>query len=303
MLVRKNSLENEIKNLLRGSIEIRDVSGKRYVYLHFRDSGKLYTKYAGEYNEGLIAQIKHNNVYFKQLKNELKETNAKMTPLMNDGNEKVLSKKVRRCVDYAKHELVSSIYKQARLEGVAVTYLDTETIIEKGKVSNLNSDDISKVTNLKHAWEFILSEDVLLSKSNYSILRAINRLVEEGFYYNAGELRNVPVTIGGTTWKPPFPIESVIIQELNEILDAPLSDVDKALKTLLFIMRKQIFIDGNKRTAVIFANHILISKGLGIVVIPEVSIGIFKKLLITYYETGSDEALLDFLTKDCLLLL
>ena len=31
-------------------------------------------------------------------------------------------------------------------------------------------------------------------------------MVEEGFYYTAGKVRNSPVTIGGTTWKPDLPI-------------------------------------------------------------------------------------------------
>ena len=43
-------------------------------------------------------------------------------------------------------------------------------------------------------------------------------MVEEGFYYTAGKVRNTPVTIGGTTWKPDLPIESVIKEELEEIL-------------------------------------------------------------------------------------
>ena len=33
----------------------------------------------------------------------------------------------------------------------------------------------------------------------------IDKLVEEGFYYNAGTLRTVPVKIGGTSWIPGIP--------------------------------------------------------------------------------------------------
>ena len=40
-------------------------------------------------------------------------------------------------------------------------------------------------------------------------------MIEEGFYYTAGKVRNVPVSIGGTKWTPGLPIESVIPAELT----------------------------------------------------------------------------------------
>ena len=53
-------------------------------------------------------------------------------------------------------------------------------------------------------------------------------------------------------------------------------------------MKKQLFLDGNKRTAVIFANHILISHSKGLIVIPAELVSEYKKLLIDYYEDKSD---------------
>ena len=91
--------------------------------------------------------------------------------------------------------------------------LANNSIIEGGKVNNMTSEDILKIVNLKHAWEFILNKNVILSDTNFALLCAINKMVEEGFYYTAGKVRNTPVTIGGTTWKPDLPIESVIKEE------------------------------------------------------------------------------------------
>ena len=180
--------------------------------------------------------------------------------------------------------LVDTIYDQAILEGVATTFADTENIIEGGKVNNMTSEDILKVVNLKHAWEFILNKNVILSDTNFALLCEINKMVEEGFYYSAGKLRNVPVTIGGTKWKPDFPIESIIKEEIEEILNKDMEDIDRAIELLLYTMKKQIFIDGNKRTSVIFSNHYLISKGRGIIAIPAELTEEFKDLLIGYYE-------------------
>ncbi len=70
--------------------------------------------------------------------------------------------------------MVDSIYKQAILEGVATTYSDTETIVIGGKVMNMTSTDVSKIVNLKRAWEFILSDGVISYPSNFSVLCQIN---------------------------------------------------------------------------------------------------------------------------------
>ena len=113
-------------------------------------------------------------------------------------------------------------------------------------------------------------------------------MVEEGFYYTAGKVRSTPVSIGGTKWTPELPVESLIKEDLDEILNKDISDIDKAIELLLYTMKKQIFIDGNKRTSVIFINHYLISKGQGIIAIPAELTEQFKNLLIPYYE-GKDD--------------
>ena len=130
-------------------------------------------------------------------------------------------------------------------------------------------------------------------------IRGINKMVEEGFYYTAGKIRNVPVSIGGTTWKPDLPIESIVKEEIDEILNKEIEDVEKAIELLLYTMKKQIFIDGNKRTSVIYANHYLISKGKGIIVIPAELTEEFKNLLIPYYEGKDEIEIKTFIKEKC----
>ena len=145
----------------------------------------------------------------------------------------------------------------------------------------------------------ILSYFLILSNTNFALLCEINKMVEEGFYYTAGKVRNTPVTIGGTTWKPDLPIESVIKEELEEIFNKELNDVDRAIELLLYTMKKQVFIDGNKRTAVIYSNHYLISKGKGIIAIPAELTQEFKDLLIPYYEGKNDNKIKKFIKEKC----
>lgn len=299
LLQSKQILERELQLLVYGSVEIRENNSNKYIYVHYREDGIALTKYVGEYSEELYNLILNNNIKAKGLKKQFREITKKLKQY-NYVEEK-LSLDVEKNIDFAKRHLVDSIYKQAILEGVDVTFADTESIIEGGKVNNMTSEDVLKIVNLKHAWEFILNKNVILSETNFALLCEINKLIEEGFYYTAGQIRNVPVTIGGTKWKPNLPIESVIKEELKEIFDKEMDDVDKAIELLLYIMKKQVFIDGNKRTSVIFSNHYLISKGKGIIAIPAELTKEFKDLLISYYEEKDKGEIKKFIKDRCYL--
>ena len=297
LLQNKQLLEHELQLLAYGSVEIRENDSNKYIYVHYREDGVALTKYVGEYSDELYNLVLNNSIKAKDLKKQIREINKKLKQL--NYTEEELSEKVAQNVDFAKRHLVDTIYKQAILEGVATTFADTESIIEGGKVNNMTSEDILKIVNLKHAWEFILNKNVILSDTNFALLCEINKMVEEGFYYSAGKVRNVPVTIGGTTWKPDLPIESVIKEELEEIFNKKMDDVDRAIELLLYTMKKQIFIDGNKRTSVIYSNHYLISKGKGIIAIPAELTEEFKDIIIPYYEGKYEKKIKKFIKEKC----
>ena len=282
----KNRLANELVNLIYGSVEIRTQEGKKYIYVHFRDDGLPLTKYVGEYTDDLYNLILNNNIRAKAIKKDLRKLEKELHAA--GVVEQDLDEKVALNIDFARKNMVNTIFKQAVLEGIATTYADTETIIEGGKVRDMTATDILKVVNLKHAWELILNKGVITSPTNFALLCDINRLIEQGFYYNAGKLRSTPVSIGGTKWKPELPVESQIKDDLDKLINSKLDIVDKAIELLLYVMKKQIFLDGNKRTAVIIANHLLISHAKGLIAIPNENVDTFRDLLIDYYE-GKDE--------------
>ncbi len=296
LLHEQEMLKSRINKMIYGSIEIREQNNKKYIYVHFREEGKSTSKYAGEYSIELINLILENNKIVKDYKKRLREINKQLGVLQYKSVE--LTDKVKINIDLARRNLVDSIYKQAMLEGVATTYSDTETIVNGGKVKDMTATDVSKVVNLKHAWEFILSEGVISYPTNYAILCQINEIVEEGFSYTAGRIRSVPVSIGGSTYIPPLPFEPQVKEDLSIILSKD-SSYDVSIELLLYVMKKQLFLDGNKRTAVIFANHYLVSRGIGLIVIPAELVDEFKEHLINYYE-NDNQAIKEFLYNKCL---
>ncbi len=190
------------------------------------------------------------------------------------------------------------IYDQAVLEGVSTTFPDTETIIDNGLVNNVSSVDVQKILNLKHAWEFVLDKDVITAPSNYYLASYIAKIVNEGFYQDGGRIRGVPVSIGGSTYIPPLPIESVVKESIDNIINNNDDKIGNAIELLLYVMKTQIYNDGNKRTAVIFANHYMISNGLGLIIIPYDKVQRFRELLVLYYEDKDLQSIKAFL-REC----
>lgn len=280
-----------------GTPEIKENQSGKYLYVRKRIGSRLTSTYVDVYSEELYQLLLRNNREARELKKQIRKVEKKLAELGFVENE--LSSDVILNLDFARANMKLSIYEQAVLEGVATSFPQTEDIIENGTVNGMTASDVQKILNLKHAWEFILDKDVLQVKSDYSVLCHIARLVNEGFFTNGGRIRGVPVTIGGTSYIPPMPIETVVMENIQAITNLKKSPLDIAVELCLYCMKTQIFNDGNKRAAVIFANHYLISNGGGLLVIPENDVKDFKKLLIRYYEDKDNGEIKNFLKEHC----
>ena len=298
LLTERKQILNQLNSMYYGSIEIREKDGKQYIYVHFRQDGVLTTKYVGEYSDVLYNLVINNTNHAKELKKRLKEINKELKEL-NYVDADGVDEMVAMNIDLARRNLVDSIYKQSMLEGVATTYSDTETLVNGGKVNDMTASDVDKVVNLKRAWEFIMSVDLANYPTNYAVLCQINQIVEDGFSITAGKIRRVPVTIGGSTYIPPIPFEDQVKQDIYDILHSE-GGINLAIDLILYVMKKQLFLDGNKRTAIIFANHYLITHALGLIVVPSELVDEYKKILVSYYEDESKkDDISNFLKSKC----
>ncbi len=193
----------------------------------------------------------------------------------------------------AKRNIIDYIWKSARLEGLGVTYPDTEAIINGMRAPNVKVEEIIAVNNLKYAWQFLL--DNLDVSIDYPYICQLNKIMGgDNLIINAGFVRKVPVSIGGTSWKPDLPIESQIKEEISEILLLEEPTV-RAVTFALYLMRKQIFLDGNKRTAMLAGNQIMIANGCGIISVPIEAQQEFTEKLIEYYESGNMDIIKEFI--------
>ncbi len=189
----------------------------------------------------------------------------------------------------AKRNIVDYIWKSANLEGIGVTYPETQVIYDGGVVNGLTVDKIITINNLKYSWQFILENEGI--EYDFKALCHLHKLTCDKLILdrNLGRLRTTPVSIGGTSWKPQFPVESQIKEELEQLLNQPeKSKTEIAIEVMLWIMRRQMFIDGNKRVGMLFANKIMIDNGCGIITIAQENQQTFFKKLINYYESGDN---------------
>ena len=280
-----------------GSPEVKENNSGRYLYIRKRVNGKLTSTYVDVYSDELYQLLLRNTREARELRKNIRRIDKELASLGYSSSE--LSVEVEKNLDFARANMKSNIYDQAVLEGGATTFPQTEEILEKGIVNGMTADDVQKILNLKHSWEFILDKDFVQADTDYYLLCHIAKLVNEGFFSYGGKIRSVPVTIGGTKYVPPIPIESVVIERIDEILSSKKKHIDKAIELCMYCMKTQVFVDGNKRASVIFANHYLIAHGQGLLVIPEKEVPEFKKLLVKYYEGEKIEIIADFLKEKC----
>ena len=190
----------------------------------------------------------------------------------------------------AKRNIVDYIWKSANLEGIGVTYPETQAIYDGGIVNGLTVDNIIAICNLKNAWQFILENKDI--NYNFNVLCHIHKLVADRLVLeqDLGKIRTTPV-----------PIESQIIEELNNLLNQEeKSKTEIAIEVMLYIMRRQMFIDGNKRVAMLFANRIMIDNGCGIISIAQEYQPTFYEKLIKYYETNDMDDLKKWIYDHCI---
>ncbi|EOG39220.1 hypothetical protein CYQ78_10855 [Enterococcus faecium] len=201
-----------------------------------------------------------------------------------------------------KKNIVELVYNAGKFEGLNTTFLQTEEIIKYNRANNVAVDDVLTVINLKRGFEMLLNdvEEPLIETS-----KRINRVVvaEEAFF--PGEIRTGGVeasTIQGR-YVPPLLTETEVHDQFDKIMNQNISETEKALRLFLFISKNQIFWDGNKRTALLTANKIMFSKGVGLFSIPETVFEKFNELLSKHCNSNlfvDESNIIFFLYEQCI---
>ncbi len=198
----------------------------------------------------------------------------------------------------AKRNIVDYIWKSANLEGIGITYPDTQAVYNGMSVSGYTIEDINAINDLKHAWQFLLGH--INDELDLEFIEKIHMLLGRFTIINAGSIRMEEVRIGGTKYIPEMPDKEKICNKIHEITASQAGPCNNALDIMLYLMRAQLFYDGNKRLAMLIGNKIMIQYGRGIITVSQKDINEFYKLLIEFYETNNTYKIKEFLYNNCI---
>lgn len=198
---------------------------------------------------------------------------------------------------YAKRNIVDNVYCTARLDGIAVTYTETREIYEGRCVPRLTVDEIVKINNIKHAWQFML--ETIDSPMDLRYIQQINYKIEAGIIPNMTILHGVDLGIDETSWMSDIPNHTDVEKRIHEIMSIP-DITERATTLMLYLMKAQLFMDGNISVAQIAANQIMIQNGAGIIRIPVEKQSQLLEEISHYYETGDMKLIKAFVEEGCL---
>lgn len=210
----------------------------------------------------------------------------------------------KKLVAVARKLLPDVVFNMASLEGNPFTYPEVQTLLDGVTVGGHRLSDHEQIMRIKDSWECIFD---LVMKGDWSIDEDLFFLIHEkvatGEALEVGKFRTGQVHIGGTDYMPPAPEELLKLFVIQSVeLQKQYKENKTALAIALFLWgaRQQFFWDGNKRTARLVANLILISSGQGILNIKNKDRLEFNSLMIEFYNTGDGKKVAEFLYNKCI---
>ena len=180
-------------------------------------------------------------------------------------------------------------WKSSQIEGNTYTLLETERLLRESKTAEgKTKEEAVMLLNHKDALSFILDNPDYLQELTVSHIEDIHQLLTKDLSIDKG-LRRHRVGITGTNYHPldnEFQIREAM-RDACELINSKSNIFEKALLTLVLLSYIQPFSDGNKRTARITSNAILIANNYCPLSFRSVDSIDYKKAMLIFYEQNS----------------
>ena len=180
-------------------------------------------------------------------------------------------------------------WKSSQIEGNTYSLLETERLLkEKQTASGKSKDEAVMLLNHKDAIDFIVDNPAYLKELSIRRIEDIHSLLTKELGINRN-LRHRRVGITGTNYRPldnEFQIKEAF-RDMCMLINSKVNIFEKALIALVSISYIQGFMDGNKRTARIISNAILIANKHCPVSFRTVDSIDYKKAMLVFYERNN----------------
>ncbi len=180
-------------------------------------------------------------------------------------------------------------WKSSQIEGNTYSLLETERLLKEKQTANgKTKEEAVMLLNHKDALDFILDVPDYLKELTVSRIEEIHALLtkELGVERN---IRHRRVGITGTNYTPldnEFQIREAL-EDSVRLINGKQNIFEKALLALVLLSYIQAFTDGNKRTARIVSNGILIANGYCPISFRTVDSIDYKKAMLMFYEQNN----------------
>jgi Fic family protein len=183
-------------------------------------------------------------------------------------------------------------WKSSQIEGNTYTLLETELLLkEKLTAKGKTKDEAIMLLNHKEALDFILENKNYVTPLKVSKVEDIHSILMKELEVDRN-IRNRKVGISGTNYQPLdnyFQIKEAL-ELVCKLVNAANNVFEKALLVLLLISYIQPFADGNKRTARIVSNAILMDHGFCPLSFRTIDAIDYKKAMLLFYEQNNSQA-------------
>ena len=180
-------------------------------------------------------------------------------------------------------------WKSSQIEGNTYTLLETERLLRESKTAEgKTKEEAVMLLNHKDALSFILDNPDYLQELTVSHIEDIHQLLTKDLSIDKG-LRRHRVGITGTNYHPldnEFQIREAM-RDACKLINSKYNIFEKALLTLLLLSYIQPFLDGNKRTARITSNAILIANDYCPLSFRSIDSMDYKKAMLIFYEQNN----------------
>jgi Fic family protein len=183
-------------------------------------------------------------------------------------------------------------WKSSQIEGNTYSLLETEKLLkEKETAAGKTKDEAVMLLNHKEALDFILDNPDYVNPLSVSRIEDIHSLLVEGLGIDRN-IRNRRVGISGTNYRPldnAFQIKEAL-EDMCILVNHRDNIFEKGLLSLVLLSYIQPFSDGNKRTARIISNAILINYKYCPISFRTVDSIDYKKAMLVFYEQNNISA-------------
>ena len=180
-------------------------------------------------------------------------------------------------------------WKSSQIEGNTYSLLETERLLkDKQTASGKTKEEAIMLLNHKDALDFVLDIPDYLKELSVHRIEDIHSILTKELEVDRN-IRHRRVGITGTNYRPldnEFQIREAL-EDTCTLVNGKDNVFEKALLTLVLLSYIQAFVDGNKRTARITSNAVLIANGYCPISFRTVDSIEYKKAMLMFYEQNN----------------